>query len=266
MRTIKILSTAAILLAVGVASVAFINAKPAAKAVKSNFDGKGFAVVELFTSEGCSSCPSADAVVAKIEKESAGKPVYILAYHVDYWNRLGWKDVFSSADYSRRQNVYANWLNLSSVYTPQVIVNGRKEFVGSQEATLRNAISAGIGKAGKATLTLEGLKANNSEALVKYNAEGAGSNTSLVLALVEKNATTEVKAGENGGRTLKHVQIVTQIENVALNGNKSGEAGIALPKNFTMQNYEVIAFVQNTQNGEILAANRAAFPTTSASN
>jgi hypothetical protein len=192
--------------------------------------------------------------------------VYILAYHVDYWNRLGWKDVFSSADYSRRQNMYANWLNLSSVYTPQVIVNGRKEFVGSQEGMLRNAITAGIGKAGKAELTLDGLKANNSQAMVKYNAAGAGANTSLVLALVEKNATTVVKAGENGGRTLSHVQIVTKIQTITLNGNKSGEANVELPKNFTVQNYEVIAFVQNTQNGEILAAARAAFPTMSASN
>ncbi|MEO7213070.1 DUF1223 domain-containing protein [Mucilaginibacter sp.] len=266
MKTIKILSTVAILLTAGFVSVAFINAKPPVKVVKPAFDGKGFAVVELFTSEGCSSCPAADAVVAKIEKESAGKPVYILAYHVDYWNRLGWKDVFSSADYSRRQNTYANWLNLSSVYTPQVVVNGRKEFVGSQEGTLRNAITAGIGKAGKATLALDGLKAADSQATVKYNADGAGENTALVLALVEKNATTVVKAGENGGRTLSHVQIVTKIQNIALNGHKSGEANIGLPKNFTAQNYEVIAFVQNVQNGEILAASRAVFPTVSASN
>ena len=266
MKSIKILSTVAILLAAGFASVAFMNAKPAVKAAKPAFEGKGFAVVELFTSEGCSSCPAADAVVAKIEKESVGKPVYILAYHVDYWNRLGWKDVFSSADYSRRQNIYANWLNLSSVYTPQVIVNGRKEFVGSQEGTLRNAISAGTGKAGKAELTLDGLKARNSQATIKYNADGAGANTSLVLALVEKNASTVVKAGENGGRTLSHVQIVTKLQTIALNGNKSGEANIELPKNFTAQNYEVIAFVQNTQNGEIQAAGRATFPTMSASN
>jgi hypothetical protein len=266
MRTIKILSTVAIVLTAGFASVAFMNAKPAAKTAKPAFEGKGFAVVELFTSEGCSSCPSADAVVAKIEKESAGKPVYILAYHVDYWNRLGWKDVFSSADYSRRQNIYANWLNLSSVYTPQVIVNGRKEFVGSQEGTLRNAITAGIGKAGKTELTLDGLKANNSQASIKYRAGGAGANTSLVLSLVEKNASTVVKAGENGGRTLSHVQIVTKIQSIPLNGNKNGEANIELPKNFTAQNYEVIAFVQNTQNGGIQAAGRASFPSMSASN
>ncbi|RWY52535.1 DUF1223 domain-containing protein [Mucilaginibacter gilvus] len=266
MRNIKTLICAVLLCSAVIVSAAFSNKKPVAKLSKATFEGKGFAVVELFTSEGCSSCPSADAVVAKIEKESAGKPVYILAYHVDYWNRLGWKDVFSSADYSRRQNTYANWLNLSSVYTPQVVVNGRKEFVGSQEGTLRNAITAGIGKAGKTALTLDGLKAGSNQATIKYKADGAGENTALVLALVEKNATTVVKAGENGGRTLSHVQIVTKIQNIALNGDKNGETSISLPKNFTAQNYEVIAFVQNVQNGEILAASRAAFPTVSASN
>nr|WP_294942929.1 DUF1223 domain-containing protein [uncultured Mucilaginibacter sp.] len=267
MNTSKILSTLAILLIAGFASMAFINKKPAGKTpVTSKFDGKGFAVVELFTSEGCSSCPAADAVVAKIEKESAGKAVYILAYHVDYWNRLGWKDVFSSADYSRRQNTYAKWLNLSSVYTPQVVVNGQKEFVGSQEGTLRNAITAGIIKAPKGELTLNGLNATNGDATVKYTVEGAGKNTALIFALIEKNATTAVKAGENDGRTLLHVQIVTKIETVTLNGSKSGEASINLPKNFAAQNFEVIAFVQNTKNGEILAASRAAFSTLSASN
>jgi hypothetical protein len=266
MKSTKILLPALCLFIAAMVSAAFVNTKPAISTAKKTFNGPGFAVVELFTSEGCSSCPAADAVVAKIEKESAGKPVYILAYHVDYWNRLGWKDVFSSADYSRRQNTYANWLNLSSVYTPQVIVNGQKEFVGSQEGTLRNAITAGITKAPKADLTLNGLNATNGDATVKYTIEGAGANTALLFALVEKNATTAVKAGENNGRMLSHVQIVTKLETVTLNGNKSGEANISLPKNFAAPNYEVIAFVQNNQNGEILAATRAAFPTLRASN
>ena len=123
--------------------------------------GKGFAVVELFTSEGCSSCPPADALVARVQKESTNKPVYILAFHVDYWNRLGWKDVYSSAEYSARQNQYANWLNLSSeVYTPQAIVNGHTEFVGSEEGTLRKAIQAGLQKSASTPLTLSDDKAN----------------------------------------------------------------------------------------------------------
>ncbi len=103
---------------------------------------KGFAVLELFTSEGCSSCPPADELLAKIQKESEGKSIYILAYHVDYWDRLGWKDMFSSADYSKRQTQYGQWLHKSSVYTPQLIVNGKAEFVGSSESAIREAIAA----------------------------------------------------------------------------------------------------------------------------
>src|SRR6187402_1594915 len=102
------------------------------KAKLATTTNNGFAVVELYTSEGCSSCPPADELVSKIQKESNGQPVYILAFHVDYWNRLGWKDVFGDAAYSKRQNDYAQYLKLPSVYTPQIVVNGKKEFVGSQ--------------------------------------------------------------------------------------------------------------------------------------
>ncbi|TFF36534.1 DUF1223 domain-containing protein [Mucilaginibacter psychrotolerans] len=260
MKTIKILSTAGLLLAVAFASVAFISTKPASTKAQPLADNKGFAVVELFTSEGCSSCPPADAAIAKIEKESVGKPVYILAYHVDYWNRLGWKDAFSSAEFSHRQSVYAHWLNISQVYTPQAVVNGHTEFVGSEEGKLRNAINTGLAKTAKTSLSLEDLKIAGGKASVKYRTEGSGANTALVLALVEKNATTAVKAGENSGRTLAHVQIVVKLQQIALKGDKSGAADIELPKNFNAQNFEVIAFVQNTQNGGILAAQRAAFP------
>src|SRR5580693_8460725 len=113
---------------------------------------KGFAVVELFTSEGCSSCPPADQLVARIQQEEKDLPVYILAFHVDYWDRLGWKDAFSDARYTQRQNHYASWLNLQSVYTPQIIVNGRKEFVGSQENILRSAIQSGLDQSPAAQL------------------------------------------------------------------------------------------------------------------
>ena len=262
MKAIKLFTYAAILLAAGLASAAFINPKHTSvgMAHKVIAGDEGFAVVELFTSEGCSSCPSADAVVAKIEKETTGRPVYILAYHVDYWNRLGWKDVFSNADYSRRQNIYANWLKLGSVYTPQIIVNGHTEFIGSQEGTLRNAITAGINKKSRSQLSFEGLNANGSQASVKYTTAGITAGNALVLALVEKNASTVVKSGENGGRTLSHVQIVSQLQSINISGDKSGEAKITLPGSFSASNYEVIGFIQNTQTGEIKAAARTAFP------
>ena len=220
--------------------------------------GKGFAVVELFTSEGCSSCPPADALVAKVQKESAGQPVYILAFHVDYWNRLGWKDVFSSHEYSSRQYQYSKWLK-SEVYTPQVIVNGRIEFVGSDEKSLRNAIKTGLEKPAKTELSLNNTKVEGDKVNVQYHAAGAG-NLNLLIALIEKNATTRVQSGENGGRTLSHVQIVTQLKTIALKSNASGTESIALPHGFEPQKFELIGFVQNASNGEIGAATKAQFP------
>jgi len=229
------------------------------KTAKLGTPGKGFAVIELFTSEGCSSCPSADALVARVEKEVTDKPVYILAYHVDYWNRLGWKDVFSKPEYSARQSQYADWLNLSSVYTPQIVVNGRKEFVGSEEGTLRNAIKSDLEIAAKSDLALTDIKVDGDKATIHYTT-GAVKNSVLIVALVEKNATTKVQRGENGGRILSHVQIVTQLKSVALNNSKDGTENISLPHGFDPQKWELIGFVQNEANGEITGATKAEFP------
>ena len=223
--------------------------------------GKGFAVVELFTSEGCSSCPPADALVAKVQKESTDKPIYILAFHVDYWNRLGWKDAFSSADYSARQMQYARWLKSSEVYTPQAIVNGHTEFVGSEEGSLRKAIQAGLQKSAATPLTLSDSKLGGNKTNIQYHVDGSTNNASLLVALIQKNATTKVERGENGGRTLAHVQIVNKLQTIALDGKNIGKVDIALPAGFSPEGYEVIAFVQNTSTGEITGAAKVEFPT-----
>jgi hypothetical protein len=223
-----------------------------------NSDNKGFAVVELFTSEGCSSCPPADELVAKIQKESAGKPVYILAYHVDYWNHLGWKDQFSNADFSKRQHDYANYLHLQSVYTPQIVVNGKTEFVGSEEGTLRNAIRASLQKAPASQFDLTILKIDKKQVSLKYTVEGIDKNTVLFVALLQKSAQTKVMRGENGGHTLSHVQIVRKLQRALLNGS-SGVENITLPQGFDARNWEIIGFLQNTANGAVTGAARVAF-------
>lgn len=217
---------------------------------------KGFAVVELFTSEGCSSCPPADELISKIQKESNGLPVYILAFHVDYWNRLGWKDQFSSAAYSKRQNQYSQWLNASS-YTPQAVVNGKKEFIGSEEGTLRNAIKAGLQKSSLAQLTLNDIKKVEGKISLQYHVEANPTNTSLLLALVEKNAVSKVLRGENSGRTLSHVQIVRDLQTINLNGQTNGTGTLTVPGSLDKQGLEVIAFLQNNKSGEIIAATKA---------
>ncbi len=262
MRSIKIFALAAGFITAVMVLAAFIIPKDKTP-VKNKIaaDGKGFAVVELFTSEGCSSCPPADELVARIQKEDKDKLVYILAFHVDYWNRLGWKDVFSSADYSKRQNQYANWLNLQSVYTPQIVVNGKKEFVGSEEGILRNAITAGLRTNSTATLTLNTQKGPD-HITIQYHVAGAEKNSDLLLALVQKAAQTKVQRGENGGRTLSHVQIVRKIQSQPLSAGGNGSTSIALPEGVNTQDWEVIGLVQNKTNGEILAAAKANLTTT----
>lgn len=253
MKPFKILSFVAVLTIALTALSSFTYKKRALLSAD-----KGFAVIELFTSEGCSSCPPADAVVAKIEKESAGKPIYILAFHVDYWNRLGWKDAFSSAAYSQRQNQYARWLKLSSVYTPQVVVNGRTEFVGSEEGTLRNAIKTNLAKNAPVQISLSNIIIKQNKAKLRYQTQGKTTNSVLLLAVVQKSAQTKVERGENAGHTLSHVQIVRAIKSISLKGD-TGLANIELPESFNAHGTEVIAFVQNASNGEIVGATKATF-------
>ncbi|WP_165825465.1 DUF1223 domain-containing protein [Pedobacter yonginense] len=216
----------------------------------------GFAVVELFTSEGCSSCPPADALIAKIEKESAGKPIYILAYHVDYWDRLGWKDTFSDAKFSARQNRYANWLNLKSVYTPQIVVNGDQEFVGSNEVTLRKSLATELAKPSSQNLEISLSRSDNHNLSISYKTNQKTDDYNLVVALVSPMATNKILRGENKGRTLAHIQIVQQFESIPIKGNTNGTANIALARAKQNDALQVICFLQNNTTGKITAASK----------
>ncbi len=256
MKSLKILGLVGVFAFAIFGLSAFINFNSSKKLTAKN-STNGFVLVELFTSEGCSSCPPADELVAKVEKESQGKPVYILAYHVDYWNRLGWKDQFSSVEFSARQSQYSRYLNLDGVYTPQIVVNGKTEFVGSEEGRLRSAINTNLQKANN-ELTVSTDSFDGSQLKLKYNITGNNSNMALMVAVVEKNAVSKVESGENGGRTLSHVQIVRKLQKFNLTGD-SGEVSLALPRGFPIHNGEIIAFLQNVNNGEITGAAKTGF-------
>ena len=221
-----------------------------------NAASKGFAVVELFTSEGCSSCPPADKLLAKIQEENAGKPVYLLAFHVDYWNHQGWRDVFSEKDFTKRQYQYANWLNLETVYTPQAVVNGKHELIGSQEETLKRALNIELNSPAPAQLNAE-AQIEAGKLKLAYQATNAGRGSVLQVALVQKVAHTMVKRGENAGRLLPHVQIVRRIQSFPAAAN--GNVAINLPEGFNANEWEVVAFLQNSQTGVISAASKAGF-------
>jgi hypothetical protein len=210
---------------------------------------KGFAVVELFTSEGCSSCPAADAAIARLLAKNV-KDVYVLSYHVDYWNRLGWKDEFSDHQYSERQQQYARQLSLEGVYTPQVVVNGSTEFVGSNESALSNAIANSTNNETASNLHITAEKKNNI-VLVKYNI--TGSETQLLNATVLlPEADTKVKRGENGGKTLHHVNIVSNLKVTEVKG--SGEISIEIPSQLMGKPIKIIAYTQARQSLKVLGA------------
>lgn len=223
---------------------------------QSNQDKKGFALLELYTSEGCSSCPPADELLGKIQNELKDKNVYVLSYHVDYWDKQGWKDIFSNADFTKRQYDYAKYMEKDPIYTPQVIINGKIDYVGSQETSLRNGIKSALSKPVSANLSLEASQNANSLS-VNYNVEGTSKNSRLLIAVVQKEAKSNVKRGENAHRVLSHYQIVRNLQSVDLNKAKKGTALVHLPKNYNTQDFEIIGFVQDMNSGAILEVKRA---------
>ena len=211
----------------------------------------GFAVVELFTSEGCSSCPPADRVVAELLQKNKDN-VFILAYHVDYWNRLGWKDAFSKPEFSARQQEYASHFSSESVYTPQVIVNGATEFVGSDENKLNNTISDDLEKNAGSDVSISAIK-NANTVVVSYDINEQQT-VLLNIALIEPEATTHVKRGENGGSTLHHVNIVRELKTIDAKGK--GSITVDIPNELSGVSLKVIAFTQAKNTFKILGADK----------
>ena len=167
-------------------------------------------VVELFTSEGCSSCPPADALLGELAQRPDIVP---LAFHVDYWDYIGWKDPYASAANTRRQHDYAAALGLHMVYTPQMVVDGRTDVVGSE----RGDVAAAIGKAAvapKVAITIE-KDAGGYRVLIPAAAPPAGGPATVWLAHFDSQRETGVKRGENGGRTLKEYNIVREWRQIA---------------------------------------------------
>jgi hypothetical protein len=174
---------------------------------------KPIVLVELFTSEGCSDCPSADRVLARLENEqpNADAEIITLALHVDYWDRLGWKDQFSSNLYSERQKGYADKYKLNSVYTPQMVVDGQKEFVGSNFGAAQNSISEAA-KNKKAPVELITGTNQNQNLKIKISDLPAHEDSYVWLVIAEDNLRTDVKGGENGGKTLPHASVVREMK------------------------------------------------------
>ena len=215
-------------------------------------------LVELFTSEGCSSCPPADRVLSQLETEQPNKDAEIitLALHVDYWDNIGWKDEFSSALYSQRQNVYGQKLKLNQVYTPQMIVDGQTQFVGSNMSEANKAISQNA-KNAKALVEL-----NNSDNTLKIKISDVPlhENASIFLAIAEDNLSNNIKGGENSGRKLDHTSVVRELKSVGMikaeeNGFDNSIA-VELQPQWKRENLKFVVFIQENMSRKILGVNR----------
>ena len=228
----------------------------ASKQVPPDPKHNGFAVIELFTSEGCSSCPAADELVADIQKENPDKQIYVLAFHVDYWDRQGWKDRFSNHEFTERQQLYSSWLNLETIYTPQVVVNGSTEYVGSDAPHILKAVSNGLGHDAVNTLTIDcGLVGKR--LTINYQSTATEKGDEVLLALVQRSAQSAVRGGENAGRSLSHVQIVRQLVHARPNSTKA--VTLELPPDFNPKEWQLVGLVQNSLNGNISAATKFDF-------
>ncbi len=199
-------------------------------------------LVELFTSEGCSDCPPADRMLAQLDPH-----VVVLSEHVDYWDHQGWKDRFSSREYTLRQQAYAERFHLDSPYTPQMVVDGTAQFVGSDAKRAQEEI-AGAGKRAKAQVRLA-----RGAGGVQVDIDGSPASAGVFLALAEDSAASDVAAGENKGRHLAHVAVLRSLRKIG-----SVKRGIAfsqmVPLPATAAEQRVVVFVQEGTAGPVLGA------------
>jgi hypothetical protein len=215
-------------------------------------------LVELFTSEGCSSCPPADKLLESLDRAQPveGAETIVLSEHVDYWNHAGWTDPFSSARFSQRQQMYARRFKLEGPYTPQMVVDGNVEFVGSDG---RRAV-AGISNAAateKALVRISSLPTGKGSPFrVRIEVSGSA-NAEVFVALALNEAESQVVRGENGGRKLRHVAVVrslAQIGKVRAGDRFSKAVDLPAGKEANPQGFRIVVFVQERGQGRVLGA------------
>jgi hypothetical protein len=250
-------AAAAMILLVGCSS----EARSASTAVKG--DRPRTVVLELFTSQGCSSCPPADRLLSKLRGETFdGGMVIPLAYHVDYWNHLGWSDPFSSPKWSARQREYAASIEGSQVYTPQLVVNGTKQLVGSSERAVRAEIRRQLEESDHGTVVIDRMtRANNAldvNLRAKLDRGAAAGGVDVVVALFENGLSTAVSRGENANRNLTNDAIVrwqSRAFQLKADGTESGgKVTIPLAENWHADQLGVAVFLQDPRSRAILGS------------
>ena len=226
-------------------------------------DARTPVLVEFFTSEGCSSCPPADRFLQKLDGQPIqGAEMIVLSEHVDYWNHIGWKDPYSASFYSQRQSAYAKRFGLDSVYTPQMVVDGTSEFVGSNSGLADKAFRKALGIP-KIPVHLSSISADASNTLHAHLETGtldlllAHAEADVYVAVALNRAESQVSAGENSGHRLAHVSVVKSLTKIgALKQGQvlAQDVQLKLEPGSDSRNLRLIAFVQEPRQGRVLGA------------
>jgi hypothetical protein len=252
-----------------VCCLAVLAASPALRALPATTAENGVGergqsvpvLVELFTSEGCSSCPTADAALLTLASGHAvpGAEVIALEEHVDYWNHLGWTDPFSSRLFSLRQAEYRDALGGGAIYTPQMIVDGETELVGSDLARARQEIMRAAARR-KVPVNVTALVNTVPDDTIRVRVavgtvDGAPNQSELWVAITEDGLSTDVKGGENGGRRVLHGAIVRALQRVgSLDRRFAAETEVRISKDWTRERLRIVAFVQERGSHRVLGA------------
>ena len=239
--------------------------EPAGEAPASGGATRAPVLVELFTSEGCSSCPPADELLSRLEKTQPveGVEVIALAQHVDYWNYLGWRDPFSNAEAGARQNEYAKAFDKDGVYTPQMVIDGRTEFPGGNNALAFETI-AKAARTPKAEVFVARLPGGENEAqgvrlsvrVGKLPPLTAGDTADVLLAITESDLSTSVARGENAGRRLGHVGVARTLSVIGAAAGETFKAEplVSIDGGWRRENLRAVVFVQERASKRVLGA------------
>ena len=215
-------------------------------------------LAELFTSEGCSSCPPADQLLQRIDQLQpvSGAQVLVLGEHVDYWDQLGWRDPFSSAQFTQRQQQYSRALG-GEVYTPQLVVDGREQVLGNDPTAVRDAIARAAAKP-KFPVHIVTAKRDNATALLTISVDAIPKGRAEVwVAIADESARSTVTRGENAGRALAHVAVVRSLTKIgSVNRSEGLDKAVRLPLNAAPSR----AVVFLSQDGAVTGADSARLP------
>jgi hypothetical protein len=258
--------SAVVLLGASLALAADNPNQQAANPQASNPQTTGAApvLVELFTSEGCSSCPPADAMLAKLDQLQpvSGAQIIVLEEHVDYWNHDGWTDQYSSSSITERQNEYGHRFKLNDVYTPEMVVDGETQFNGSEAKSAVAAIQEARSKPKVGVrisgFSIEGQK--NARMHIETDALPAAlgvHKADIFVAVALNSAESQVLRGENKGRDLKHVAVALKLTKVGSAEDRaafSRDVVVKLPSAVEAGNLRVVAFVQKPDSGAVVGA------------